>query len=388
MAIVIENTGQQAAEASGTFNFDLGFVPTDGRLLFAAITKRNTDQPIASSSGWTEIEQQGNNNLTSVWYKVAAGESQINTWTCVSATGKWAGGVLELSGQHTTPIDSSGIAFGTSDAPISPDITTLSANTLVISGVGYSNNVAVSINGGYPQQWNVTTSGGSTVVSAGGAAIQSVAGAVGTVAHSAASSGAWVAFNVAVAEDGTPTGPIFTPPAPRSYKVGAVVSEDANDWFAESAGSVGGLDTWAMTGDPAEISIDSVSGLITGTFTGTQGSFTANVTCADDNGPGAGDVDFDVSDYRVVFDGTSRLEDKDGGGYTTASGIKASVFAGNVSGVVTGAADSHFDVGAVTNGLMTLSPIVGGAGDYTVVVTDDDESGGVVPLGSYLMTSE
>ncbi len=124
-----------------------------------------------AASGWTAVPssfdaQAGGNDRAMEWlYKVASGEGPTWTFTRTNDTvsRNQVVGVMQLSGQHATPLDTTiAISQGTNSAtPNAPDITTTTDACLLITGslISYGDTESQSgDSAGAPSGWTLAGS--------------------------------------------------------------------------------------------------------------------------------------------------------------------------------------------------------------------------------------
>lgn len=216
MAIVVENTDKDTeAVATGSFVFNLGWTPTDGRILIAFVGKDGTGgiTPPASPGTWTQIQQESaGTSRCGVWWKEASSEGTSYTFT--GASEPWAGVMYELSGvDTTTPIDISGISSDiNNDTPISPTITTTVADTLIIAGFHHNSSGSGATMDGSLSNAIIEDSLNSSAACGLGMASKAQAsiGATGTFTHSQSFARNWRAITIAIAPSASgPSIPVF-----------------------------------------------------------------------------------------------------------------------------------------------------------------------------------
>lgn len=208
MALTVINDGEYVAESGQDFDFDFGFVPTVGSLIFVQVTRDQLADDIETPIGWTLIESMAHGTArTSLFWKTAEiGETQINTFES-STGGKWMGGVLEITGHNkSSPInvfDSDTDLTGTDNAPISPEITTLIENSLIIAGFGNNDyKTPMTVDVALTERWNITTTSGGSVGGGGGTVPQSIIDDVGPYTHGLNANAEWYAYSIAIAPPG------------------------------------------------------------------------------------------------------------------------------------------------------------------------------------------
>lgn len=205
MAVSIVNTGSANNSANTSFTFNYGFSPSEGNLLIACLTKNNdTDSPANisdDSDTWTELYQAKHSSaLTAVFWKVVSASEPTSEVFTHGDSGKWAGGIVEYSGQDTTtPINDSTFSVDFGVSPTSQKVITTVDSCGIIAGAGINNISTITLEGSLSSRWNIQTTSVGAVTIAAGSRIQSIAGSTGDFIHSLSSSQSWFAYTIAIA---------------------------------------------------------------------------------------------------------------------------------------------------------------------------------------------
>lgn len=177
---------------------------TEGDLLVAIMGTDGDGETLGTPGGWTAITGNiGINHTSRSWYKIA-GASEPSSYTfTVSSSESIVCGILRISGHDpSNPIDLSGTATGSSNAPTCPDVTTTVADTLVLRYFGADDD-DITQDSGYPSLHTGVYVRGSLELfgeTSSGVAYttQASLGATGTAAFSMTASEDWSAVTIAV----------------------------------------------------------------------------------------------------------------------------------------------------------------------------------------------
>lgn len=204
MALAVVGNGSDSELASPTFTFDYGFSPVDGNLLVATISRNLGVDDIDTPVGWTKVFSSLHSSATTaVFWKIATSSEPIfQDFTSSTSGGKWAGGIVEISGfDAAAPVDVSGTGTGLDLAPVSPAVTTTEANTLLIAGFGVNNFATATASAGLTSRWSQTTTSGGSVATAGGTIAQVATGLTSAYTHSISGDAdkSWFAYTIAIA---------------------------------------------------------------------------------------------------------------------------------------------------------------------------------------------
>jgi len=181
----------------------------EGDLLVAIMSTDGGALTLGAPDGWTAITNNiGTTHTSRSWYKIAGASEPTSYTFTVSASESIVCGILRISGHDSSnPIDVSGTATGTSNAPTSPDVTTTVADTLVLRYFGADDD-DMTQDSGYPsahtgvyvrgslESWGETSSGVAYTT-------QASAGATGTAAFSITAAEEWSAVTIAIAPSGS-----------------------------------------------------------------------------------------------------------------------------------------------------------------------------------------
>jgi hypothetical protein len=273
MALAYVSSGSDLEASSSSFTFDYGFSPTDGNILVATLSRNTGVDDIATPTGWTKLFSSIHGSAVSAVFYRVAGTSEPSFQVFTSSTSqKWAGGIVEYSGQDTTtPINQSASGTGLDAAPVSPTITPSVDNCEIIAGFGTNNQVTMTVEGTLTQRWNQQTTGGGAVGTAGGTLTQTTAAATGALTHTLGSSQDWFAYTIAIAPASgattmTANSGSFLITGTDAITGAPKNSEGANLWFnSEWWPDPWWGSTWWTATSTFTLAADSGSVLITGT---------------------------------------------------------------------------------------------------------------------------
>jgi hypothetical protein len=218
MAIIVEQHVSDSRTTNDTsFLFDAFAAPASGNLAVAFIAKDgNGDaivKPTGANNAWNEVFTAGGvtdgsslSRYQLYWMECGASEPASYTWTCVTAE-RWSGTFMELSGAALQAPEASNSSAGNDTTPISPDITTLTANALVFAGFGNDGQTgSITLDAALSNTANYVSASTAGTGCGAGSEIQASADATGTYSHTI-STRPWLAFTAAFAEAGGSTLP-------------------------------------------------------------------------------------------------------------------------------------------------------------------------------------
>jgi hypothetical protein len=198
--------GYRTATRGPASSLTINVPPGDpGDFLIAIVSKHGTGAIDQTPSGWTLLSEGGSGTGGSairlgVFYRWAATETQVTvSWT--TGNDSSVGGVLRYSGvDSTTPIDVSGAATGTSNAPTAPAVVTTVPEARVVRIMGANDNTLSGspYPSGHTGRFAVEQTFGSDMSGAAADTTQTSAGSTGTAAFSLDSNEAWRAITVAL----------------------------------------------------------------------------------------------------------------------------------------------------------------------------------------------
>ena len=262
---------------------------TTGDLLLASIAIRGTST-MTAPAGWTLIRNDvsGNNLRHATWWRFAAA-SDPSSWTWTFSAGRLAAGAIHAYGgvAASNPIDtSSGSANASSTSLTATGVTTTAADDLLVAFYSMTTNATITPPAGMTERGEQAGSApGRTTVLEGSDAALGAAGPTGarvaTASRAQTSIGQLIALRPAAG--GPPpvnNEPTFDQNVPdQTNAEGAVINLDAGATDLD-----GDPLTYAATGLPAGLSIDTSTGLISGTiaFTAAASSpYSVSVTVRD-----------------------------------------------------------------------------------------------------------
>ncbi len=261
---------------------------TTGDLLLASIAIRGTST-ITAPAGWTLIRNDvnGNNLRHATWWRFAAAGDPAS-WTWTFSAGRLAAGAIHAYGgvAATNPIDtSSGIANASSTSLTATGVTTTTADDRLVAFYSMTTSATITPPAGMTERGEQLGSapGRSTVLEGSDAAL-GAAGPTGarvaTASTAQTSIGQLIALRPATGGPPVNREPTFDQNVPdQTNAEGALISLDAGATDLD-----GDPLTYAATGLPTGLSINTSTGLITGTiaFTAASGSpFSVSVTVRD-----------------------------------------------------------------------------------------------------------
>ena len=303
-----------------------------GDLLLASIAIRGTST-ITAPAGWTLIRNDVNaNNLRhATWWRFATA-SDPTAWTWTFSAGRLAAGAIHAYGgvAATNPIDaSSGSANASSTSLTATGVTTTTANDLLVAFYSMTTDATITPPAGMTERGEQPGSApGRTTVLEGSDAALGAAGPTGarvaTASRAQTSVGQLIALRPAAG--GPPPvnrEPTFDQDLPnRTDAEGAVINLDAGATDPD-----GDPLTYAATGLPAGLTINTSTGLITGTiaFTAAAASpYSVSVTVRD----GATVDATDTFTWTVTNVNREPTFDQDVGNRTDAEGAVINLDAG------------------------------------------------------------
>lgn len=136
MTIVQEQVVVDDSGSNTPFTMTFGTAPTDGNLLVAVIFLYKAGASVASSSGWSNPVEWGQDDRLEMFHKTASSEGTGHTWT--SSDNGLYGWMAEYSGLDfaSGAIDGSSVDRGVSAAADSGNVTPSTSDSFAVGGVG------------------------------------------------------------------------------------------------------------------------------------------------------------------------------------------------------------------------------------------------------------
>ena len=264
--------------------------------VMVAIVGVRSNATITAPAGWTlaQLTSNGTTIRQATYWKVATGSEPASYTFTFNASRASSGAIAAYSGVNTTnPVDVFSGGTATSTSISAPSVTTGFNKDMIIGGFAIANSSAISPPAGMTERTELAS--GSSIKVEVAEAVLASAGATGVRTATAASSGANVGQLLALraAPGGGGGGnqpPTFDQNLPnRTDAQGAVISMSAHATDPESNPLL-----YAATGLPTGLSINTSTGLITGTISNTAAAgspYSTSITVSDDNGATVGATD-------------------------------------------------------------------------------------------------
>ncbi len=255
-----------------------------GDVMVAVVDVRQNPTATAPA-GWSEVSMTPNGTTYRqfVYTKVATGSEPTSYTFGFNQSRRASGAIAAYSGVSTTsPVESFTAATASSAAITAPSATTVATQAMVVGAFSINNSSAIAPPAGMTERAEIAS--GSAIKTEVADYVQTSPGATGAKTATAATATANIGQLIVL----RPAGPAVNQDptfdqnlANRTNNEGAVISLSAHATDPESDTL-----TYAATGLPTGLSINTATGLITGTISAgasTNSPFSTSITVSDDN---------------------------------------------------------------------------------------------------------